>query len=93
MEIDAITNIISAVGFPIACVIFMGMFIYRFSNTVITYNKEREDKLYELVGKSQEQLDRLEDTLEDYITVLGKLRDDVNKISDDIEDIKHEKKV
>ena len=68
---------------------FLGMFIYKFSNQVMTYNKEREDKLYELVQKSQDQLDRLEDTLEDYITVLGKLRDDVNRISEDIEDIKN----
>ena len=91
MEVDLISNLISSVGFPIACVCFLGAFIARFSNTVMTYNKEREDKLYELIGKSQEQLDRLEDTLEDYITVLGKLRDDVNRISDDIEDMKHDK--
>lgn len=89
MEVDVLQNIITSVGFPITCVIFLGMFIYRFSNQVMTYNKEREDKLYELVQKSQDQLDRLEDTLEDYITVLGKLRDDVNRISEDIEDIKN----
>lgn len=90
MEVDVLQSLITSVGFPITCVIFLGMFIYRFSNQVMSYNKEREDKLYVLVGKSQEQLDRLEDTLEDYITVLGKLRDDVNRISEDIEDIKNE---
>lgn len=90
MEVDVLQSLITSVGFPITCVIFLGMFIYRFSNQVMSYNKEREDKLYDLVGKSQEQLDRLEDTLEDYITVLGKLRDDVNRISEDIEDIKNE---
>lgn len=90
MEVDVLQSLITTVGFPITCVIFLGMFIYRFSNQVMSYNKEREDKLYDLVGKSQEQLDRLEDTLEDYITVLGKLRDDVNRISEDIEDIKNE---
>ena len=89
MELDAMTTLISTVGFPIAATCFMAIFIYKFSSTIITYNKEREDKLYELIGKSQEQLDRLEDTLEDYITVLGKLRDDVNRISEDIEDIKN----
>lgn len=91
MEFDVVQTLITSVGFPITCVIFLGMFIYRFCNQVMTYNKEREDKLYILVEKSQEQLDRLEDTLEDYITVLGKLRDDVNRISEDIEDIKNGK--
>ena len=89
MEVDVLQNLITSIGFPITCVIFLGMFIYRFSNQVMSYNKEREDKLYVLVGKSQEQLDRLEDTLEDYITVLGKLRDDVNRISEDIEGMKN----
>lgn len=88
---DVFTQLVSTVGFPISCCVFLGVFIYQFSNKVMSYNKEREDKLYELIGKSQDQLDRLEDTLEDYITVLGKLRDDVNSIKTDIEDIKHDK--
>ena len=93
MEFDALQTLISSVGFPIVCVVFLGMFIYRFSDQVMSYNKEREDKLYELIGRSQEQLEKLEDTLEDYISILGKLRDDVNRISEDIEGLRHEQKI
>lgn len=88
MEFDAITQLISSVGFPIACTVFMGLFIYKFSNTVMSYNKEREDKLYEMIGRLQNELDKLEDSLSDYVTVLGKLRDDVNVIKDDIRCLK-----
>lgn len=88
MDFDAITQLISSVGFPIACTVFMGFFIYKFSNTVMTYNKEREDKLYEMIGRLQGELDKLEDSLSDYVTVLGKLRDDVNVIKEDIRGLK-----
>lgn len=88
MEFDIITQLISSVGFPIACTVFMGLFIYKFSNTVMSYNKEREDKLYEMIGRLQNELDKLEDSLSDYVTVLGKLRDDVNVIKDDIRCLK-----
>lgn len=80
MGVTEFTTLITNVGFPISCVIFMGIFIYQFSNKVIQYNREREDKLYEIIKKSQDQLDKLEESFEDYVTVLGKLRDDVNEI-------------
>lgn len=92
MDIDIVTTLIGTVGFPIVCVIFMALFIYRFSDTVIQYNKEREDKLYNLIAKSQEQLDRLEDSFEDYVVVLGKLRDDMNTIKEDLHDIEEKVK-
>ena len=47
MSLDAILNIIASVGFPIACAIALGIFIWKITITMITNQKEREDKLYD----------------------------------------------
>ena len=47
MTLEAILNIISSVGFPIACAIALGIFIWKITITMITNQKEREDKLYD----------------------------------------------
>ena len=83
-----ITNLIPSVGFPISACVALGWFIYRSYEHISKSNEVREEKLYTMLGKSQEQLDRLEDTNEGFLKVLEDFQRDQIDIKHDIEDIK-----
>lgn len=88
MEMSTMEQIITNVGFPIFCVIALGFFIYNSYNRIAEENKTREEKLYTMLGKSQEQLDRLEDINEKFVEVLNGFKHDQEEMKHDIEDIK-----
>ena len=85
-----ITDLINNVGFPIFCVLALGFFIYKSYQHITSANENREEKLYTMLGKSQEQLDRLEDTNEGFVKVLESFKKDQDDIRHDIEDIKED---
>ena len=62
-----ITNLITSVGFPIAACVALGWFIYKSYEHIQKTNERREEKLYTMLGKSQTQLDKLEDTNEKFV--------------------------
>lgn len=88
MDVDLITQLIATVGFPIFCVLALGMFIYKSYNNISTINKEREDKLYTMLGKTQEQLDNAQETNSKFLTVLEQINRDTEEMKSDIDDIK-----
>ena len=51
-------------------------------------NKEREDKLYTMLGKTQEQLDNAQETNSKFLTVLEQINRDTEEMKSDIDDIK-----
>lgn len=53
MDVNTIQTAISTLGFPIVCVLFLGWFIWKIWMSQQDQNKEREDKLYEYLGKAQ----------------------------------------
>ena len=53
MDVNTIQTAISTLGFPIVCVLFLGWFIWKIWMSQQDQNKEREDKLYEYIGKAQ----------------------------------------
>lgn len=88
MEIDSITTLISNVGFPIVCVLALGWFVYRSYERIMTNNQTREDKLYEMIGKTQAQLDQAQDTNAKFLNVLDQINKDTEQMKADIDDIK-----
>lgn len=95
MDVAAITEIISNVGFPIACVVGMGWFIYQiFQKTtdesaknmekVQARCKEREDKLYEEIEKNREVNSKAIDTIAHYAEKLDTIQNDISEIKTDI---------
>lgn len=88
MEVDVMTQLITTVGFPIFCVLALGMFIYKSYNNITTINKEREDKLYTMLGKTQVQLDNAQETNAKFLTVLEQINKDTDTMKNDIDDIK-----
>jgi len=53
---DAVINIIQSLGFPIACVIGLGWFLWRFVERIMDENKEREAKYQEMVSENNKAL-------------------------------------
>lgn len=88
MEIETISSLVSTVGFPIFCVLALGFFVYKAYIRISDENRQREEKLYTMLGKSQEQLDRMHDVNEQFVEVLENFKADNEVIKKDIEDIK-----
>ena len=79
MEI-AFVELISSVGFPIACVIALGMFIWKIYNQSIT----REAELRAEIKESQKINSKFADIINKYSVELTEIKADVKEIKEDI---------
>lgn len=88
---EAILSAVSTVGFPIACAIVMGWFIYKIYTNTTEQNKanmeqvqarcaEREEKLYKQIEKNQEINGQAIATISHYAEKLDTIHDDVKEI-------------
>ena len=88
---DAFLQAVSTVGFPIACAVVMGWFIYKIYQNTTEQNKanmeqvqarcaEREEKLYEQIGKAQEINGQAIATISQYAGKLDNIHDDIKEI-------------
>lgn len=82
------TQVISTLGFPIACVIALGIFIYIAWKKMSEQNEKREDKLYDIIGKAQANNERLAESNKEFVAILETYKNDIKDIKNDIEDIK-----
>ena len=80
MEFEAITNLISAVGFPIACAVVMGIFIF----LIYKQSEAREDKLYTELAASRLVNEKAIETIAHYAEKLEVIKQDVNEIKTDV---------
>lgn len=85
---EAWTQVISTVGFPIACVIGLGYFVFIIYQKTTAENEKREDKLYEIIATSQTNNDKLIEANKGFVAVLETYKNDIKEIKHDIEDIK-----
>lgn len=88
MDANTIQTLIATLGFPIVCCVALAFFIYNVWISIQNSNKVREDKLYELIGKCQEQNDKLSKTNEEFVAVLQSYKSDLDCIKTDITEIK-----
>ena len=88
MEVGTIEHLVNNIAFPILCVLGLAAFIYKCYMYITEQNKMREERLYTMLGKSQEQLDRLEDVNAEFVAVLNQFKQDNIDIKKDLEDIK-----
>lgn len=88
-------NVISTLGFPAACVVAMAAFIFHiYKQTTKEYAanmekvqarcKEREDKLYTELAKSQEVNSKAIETIAHYAEKLDVIQKDISEIKTDI---------
>lgn len=88
MEFDAITNLISTVGFPIFCVVALGFFIYKSYDKITAQNKEREEKLYAMLESYSKELYKLSNAFSENTKILEIMKGDIDDIKDTVKDLK-----
>ena len=88
-------ELLPTVGFPIVCVIAMGVFIYIIYKNTTKENKEnmekvqarckeREDKLYEELKENREVIANAVATIAQYAEKLEIIQDDIREIKTDV---------
>lgn len=77
MDFQMITELISTLGFPIACVVAMGFFIYK----IYKKSEDREDKLMLEIEENRK-------INADAIATIGKYAGSIDEIKHDISEIK-----
>jgi F0F1-type ATP synthase membrane subunit b/b' len=85
MEIGIILEVIGTLGFPIACVLGLGFFIYQ----IWKQSVERENKLFEEITESRAINAKFADIIAQYEVKLDDIRTDVKDIKDTLH-ITHE---
>lgn len=86
MDIAMITELISTLGFPMACVIAMGFFIYK----IYKKSEDREDKLMlEIEENRRINADAIA-TIGKYATSIDTIKEDIKEIKTDITIIKNQ---
>ena len=88
MDVTTIEGLITSVGFPIFCVLALGFFIYKSYEKIEKRNEVREEKLYTMLANSQSAIDNAIDTNAKFVAQLESMQNNVNRISDDVDDIK-----
>lgn len=81
-------QVLQSVGFPIFCVLALGYFVYSSYQKMITDTKEREDKLYTMLGSAQATINSAVENNVKLAAQIEIMQKNVEKLADDIEDIK-----
>jgi hypothetical protein len=92
MDVNTLQQFITNVGFPIACVIALGWFIYTAFNKITAQSSQREEKLYTIVADAQETNKTLLKTNADFLAVLEIYKTDLETIKNDVASIKENMK-
>lgn len=88
MDITTVEGLITSVGFPIFCVLALGFFIYKSYEQITKRCNEREDKLYVMLTNAQSAIDDAIETNAKFVAQLESMQSNVNRISNDVDDIK-----
>lgn len=73
---EMIVELITTLGFPIACVIALGVFIYK----IYQKSEEREDKLMEVNEKAIATIAKYADSLEVIKNDISEIKADLNTV-------------
>ena len=95
MDIAMITELITKIGFPIACVIALAWFVFYIVQKTNESNKEnmkqlqercilREDKLYAEIKETREVNAKAIETIAHYTEILADIQQDIKEIKTDI---------
>jgi chromosome segregation ATPase len=99
MDYSFIIDVIGTVGFPIACVIALGAFVFHIYKQTTKENaenmdkvqarcKEREERLYEEIALNREINGKAIETISKYAERLDAIQHDISDIKTDIIEIK-----
>lgn len=77
---EIFVELITTVGFPIACVIAMGLFIYN----IYKKSEDREDKLMYEIQKTREVNAQAIETIAHYAEKLDTIQEDIKDIKQEV---------
>jgi hypothetical protein len=80
MEFATIAELISTLGFPIACVIALGWFIFKIYNQSVS----RENELREEIKENQRINGKFAEIINKHTVELGEIKQDVKDIKEDL---------
>lgn len=80
MDINALTSLISSVGFPVVCVLGMGYFIWQLYKQSV----DRENKLYTQIDEGRKVNAQAIATISLYAERLDAIQEDVKEIKKDV---------
>ena len=92
MDLTLLTQLITESGFPVACVVVLGWFVYKIYNDTTRANKENMDAVQEKCAEREERLygeikENREVTAQAVATI-GLYADKLQCIQDDLSEIK-----
>ena len=76
MDITIFTELIATLGFPIACVVAMGAFVWK----IYKKSEDREDKLMADIAETREINSKAIETIAHYTEKLDIIQADINDI-------------
>lgn len=82
-------QIISTLGFPIACVIALGYFVWVFTNKIMTENKEREAEYVKMMTRTNDLLSDCQETNKRFVAQLESMQGNFEQMKEDVDDIKN----
>ena len=88
MDANTISQMITTLGFPIVLVGVLVWFIWQIYNDQKANNHDREEKLYDVIAKAQEQNVELSNTNAKFVGILETYKTDLEEIKHDVVDIK-----
>ena len=80
LKMEVFVELITTVGFPIACVIAMGLFIYN----IYKKSEDREDKLMYEIQKTREVNAQAIETIAHYAEKLDTIQEDIKDIKQEV---------
>lgn len=80
MDIAMITELITALGFPIVCVIVLGMFVYK----IYQRSEQREDRLMEEIAETRLVNTQAIETITKFASSIDVIKTDITEIKNDI---------
>ena len=78
MEIGLVTELIATLGFPIVCVIALGIFVFKLWQQSVT----REEKLMEEITENRLVNTKFAEIIAGYDVTLSEIKSDVKEIKD-----------
>lgn len=78
MEIGVLTELIATLGFPIACVLALGVFVFKLWQQSVT----REEKLMTEIAENRIVNTKFAEIIGQYEITLGEMKTDIRDIKD-----------
>ena len=81
-----IVELISTVGFPIACCVAVGLVFYQMLNKVLQDSKERENNLMQLTRDISAKIAELGQIVDKNTQAISVMNEKIEKLSQEMED-------